>query len=387
MANEEHLAILKQGVEIWNGWRSRNFIVAIDLSNADLSFANLSNADLSFANLAGVDLFKADLSGAKLGGADLCGAWLVRANLSRSDLSRVQALVTNFNGAKFTGVCLEDWHINSQTELNEVICDYVYLKKEYQDKKLIFKERRPHNSNEIFALGEFTKLFQKSIETVDLIFKNGIDWKAFSYAFRKTQFDNDTLQLAVQSVENKEDGVVVIRISVPADINKNQIYSDFRQSYEFAHKALEAQYQVRIDDKDKEINRLFLLLNQAQEKLGEVPKLMAEQPKVQQNFSGSVYGVAGNVEGNQNIYALEQKQTLAEAAAEIQRLLKQLEENNPTATVKQQQAFVDAAVSPTLKARFLSALQAGWKEAVKEFLDNPYVNVGVAILEGWQEAE
>lgn len=55
--------------------------------------------------------------------------------------------------------------------------------------------------------------------------------------------------------------------------------------------------------------------------------------------------------------------------------------------MEQQQAFVDAAVSPTLKAKFLSALQAGWKEAIKEFLDNSYVNVGVAILEGWQEAE
>lgn len=91
-------------------------------------------------------------------------------------------------------------------------------------------------------------------------------------------------------------------------------------------------------------------------------------------------------EFHQHNYAPEQKQTLAEAAEEIQRLLKQLEESNPTATVEQQ-AFVDVAVSLTLKARFASALQAGWKEAVKEFLDNPYVNVGVAILEGWQEAE
>jgi hypothetical protein len=96
------------------------------------------------------------------------------------------------------------------------------------------------------------------------------------------------------------------------------------------------------------------------------------------------------IEGNYvqgNYYAPEQKQTLAEAATEIQRLLKQLEETNPTATIEQQQAFVDVAVSPTLKAKFVSALQAGWKEAVKEFLDNPYVNVGVAILEGWQEVE
>lgn len=102
-------------------------------------------------------------------------------------------------------------------------------------------------------------------------------------------------------------------------------------------------------------------------------------------------GITGNitekVEGNYIQHGSEQKMELAEAAAEIQKLLKQLEENNPTATEAQQQVYVDAAVPPPLKARFVSALQAGWKEAIKELLDNSYVNVGVAILEGWQEAK
>jgi len=106
---------------------------------------------------------------------------------------------------------------------------------------------------------------------------------------------------------------------------------------------------------------------------------------------GTQKNVAGVVEGDQigtqHNYAPEQKQTLAEAAVEIQKLLKQLEETNPTATQAEQQAYVTASIPPTLRRRFVSALQAGWKEAIKEFLDNPYVNVGVAILEGWQEAE
>jgi DNA-binding transcriptional regulator YhcF (GntR family) len=82
-----------------------------------------------------------------------------------------------------------------------------------------------------------------------------------------------------------------------------------------------------------------------------------------------------------------EQQNLADAAAAIQRLLKQLEETNPLATQAEQQAYVTASIPPTLRKRFVSALQAGWKEAIKEFLDNPYVNVGVATLEGWQEAE
>jgi len=61
-----------------------------------------------------------------------------------------------------------------------------------------------------------------------------------------------------------------------------------------------------------------------------------------------------------------------------------LEVNNPTATEAEQKAFVTAAVAPTRRARVLTALQAGGKEALKEFLDNPYLNVAIAIIEGWK---
>ncbi len=68
------------------------------------------------------------------------------------------------------------------------------------------------------------------------------------------------------------------------------------------------------------------------------------------------------------------QQTLAEAAAEIQKLLKQLEQTNPTATVEQQKAYVDAAISPTLKQRCVGALKAGGETAIEEFLDNPVLS-------------
>jgi len=54
MANEEHLKILKQGVERWNKWRLENAKDAIrpDLIGADLSGANLRGAYLSGADLS-----------------------------------------------------------------------------------------------------------------------------------------------------------------------------------------------------------------------------------------------------------------------------------------------------------------------------------------------
>jgi uncharacterized protein YjbI with pentapeptide repeats len=52
MANEEHLARLKQGVDAWNQWRKEYPILMPDLSGADLVMAHLVGLDLSTANLA-----------------------------------------------------------------------------------------------------------------------------------------------------------------------------------------------------------------------------------------------------------------------------------------------------------------------------------------------
>jgi hypothetical protein len=94
-----------------------------------------------------------------------------------------------------------------------------------------------------------------------------------------------------------------------------------------------------------------------------------------------------NVQGDQNIYTSPEKQSLAEAAAEIQKLLKQLEQTNPTATDVEKQAFVSKFIPLTLRQLAVSALQSGGKAAIEEFLDNPYVNVAIAIIEGWRSAE
>ena len=91
MANEEHLAILRQGVDIWNQWRIENPEETPDLSAADLSAAyldeaNFSRADLRLANLRGAYLDEANFSLANLCGADLSEATIIRADLSQADL-------------------------------------------------------------------------------------------------------------------------------------------------------------------------------------------------------------------------------------------------------------------------------------------------------------
>jgi uncharacterized protein YjbI with pentapeptide repeats len=60
MANYEHVALLKKGVDAWNEWRGQNPDIRPDLGGANLSEANLSAAYLGRANLAGANLSAVD---------------------------------------------------------------------------------------------------------------------------------------------------------------------------------------------------------------------------------------------------------------------------------------------------------------------------------------
>jgi cell division protein ZapA (FtsZ GTPase activity inhibitor) len=101
---------------------------------------------------------------------------------------------------------------------------------------------------------------------------------------------------------------------------------------------------------------------------------------------------AGQIGGNITNYNPEQKQNLAQAAADIQQLLNQLSQTYPTTTSSEKMTVVAKAVdeiesNPTLKARVIGALKAGGTEALKELIDNPLINILLASIEGWQEAE
>jgi hypothetical protein len=232
--------------------------------------------------------------------------------------------------AIFTGACIEDWNINSETNLNNVICDYVYLKEDEQ-------ERRPSDPKKNFAPGEFTKLFQKALETVDLIFSDGIDWQVFLASFQNLQVEYGSDQLAIQAIEKKPGGAFVIRVEVPLDADKASIEDSFWQKYKPLLEAKDEQiafYRQEMETKRQENTRLLGIIETMAEK---------ETSKVNMSFHAPVTGVAGNVEGNQNIYAPEQKPTLAEAATEIQQLLTQLQSQGFNSEDAQQKAANDLA--------------------------------------------
>ena len=138
MANEEQLAILRQGVEVWNQWRKENPNVEIDLSKTsfkrrilprvDLRGANLSGSDfseailswsdLSGATLIGTNFYVADLYETDLRGADLTGSILVGAHLIRTKIDKAKV-----SGSSIYSINVWDLEGEFEEENNLVITD------------------------------------------------------------------------------------------------------------------------------------------------------------------------------------------------------------------------------------------------------------------------
>jgi uncharacterized protein YjbI with pentapeptide repeats len=115
MANAEQLAILKQGVEVWNKWRLENRGLRVDLSGASFREAVLSGADLDEADLSWGKFPGAHLKGANLTGADLNRANLTKADLGKANLRKANLSEANLWKAQLSGANLREaklWRAN-----------------------------------------------------------------------------------------------------------------------------------------------------------------------------------------------------------------------------------------------------------------------------------
>jgi hypothetical protein len=92
------------------------------------------------------------------------------------------------------------------------------------------RERRPPGTSE-FAPGDFTKLYTKVINTVQILLRNGINKEAFAIAFQNLMEENPGIDFdSVQGIE-KKDKDFLLTIEVSEEIDKNEVYQDFLEPY------------------------------------------------------------------------------------------------------------------------------------------------------------
>ncbi|WP_204103055.1 MULTISPECIES: hypothetical protein [Spirulina sp. CCY15215] len=118
--------------------------------------------------------------------------------------------------------------------------------------------------------------------------------------------------------------------------------------------------------------------------------------RLQQKFNISDSNIA-SVTGSGHIdnatinnYSPEQRQSLTEAANEIQELLNQLSQTynppNPLNNSKIATAGVEAIENnQALKSKIIKVLKAGGTETLKELIDHPAVNIVMACVEAWKD--
>lgn len=392
-----------QGVESWNRCRKEGLInTRADLTNANLSKVNLegvnffgtdlSGADLSGAYLVDANLVCAILTNANLEGANLASANVIDADFTNANLKNVnfhyaEAQTTIFESATLTGACIHDWNISSETNFNHVICDYIYLKPNRQ-------ERRPSDPNTIFASGDFAIFSQKASETVDLIFSNGIDWQVFLTSFENLQIEYNNERIEIQAIEKKSNGILV-RIQVSSNTNKAIIEKSFWRQYKPLLKAKQEQikfYKQEIESKRQENTKLMRMIEKMAEKDNRTIKT---NTYYEQSGNLGIGHNEGEIKDRAKIAGVvneAQQQNLARAAADIQQLLEQLSLDYPTETLSQKAVVAEKVIkqiesNSKLKQRVINAVKAGSLGAFEKAIDNPIGAFVAEGIKGWQEID
>jgi hypothetical protein len=431
------LTWIKDQVIFWAAVGGTSFYTA-DLKDACFDGASLRQTDFREANLTGtsfINAFGLELArtkgtilenpkvrqllvtlngrGQNLTGANLCGANLKRIDFREATLANVQLLDADLSDGCLTDACIQDWNINHNTRFNNVECKRVYLRRSQYGH---FLDPKPDSGE--FKPGEFEKWITDIQDTIDLIFQNGLNWRAFLFSLTQTAINNEGLDLSVRSIENKGDGVVVAKLNIAQEMSKSLIHQEIIDHYDHAIKMIDSKYQLILQCKDGEIERLKSFYESQQRFVQDIFTGMAEtrgevsivgesnriyvmnkagdiMEKSDRNINTSGGNYNERIQGDYvqgNYYAAGQPQSLAQAAAEIQLLLKQLEQTYPTATTSQQMVVAAEAINqiennPTMKQKVINAVKEGGLAAFEKAIDNPAGAFIAGAIKGWQEIE
>jgi uncharacterized protein YjbI with pentapeptide repeats len=289
----------------------RQLAITKEGQNQKFNHLNLRELNLKNANLQSASFISTNLSEATLQNANLRGAKLVQTQLYQATLIE----------ACLTGACIENWGISTDTQLDEIKCEYVYMRLPTEDDPDPW--RKPDKRNETFKEGDFADfiapiiktldLYQtqdvdmrqvaKRFKTLDLFHYDGIDPTAAAIAVTHLAENHPEAELEVVALEGRGQEKIRLQAKVASDANRSELYTEYFEKYTEIKSLSYTDIQallLGIKEKDERIYSLEKLLENAIKQ----PKFYVETYQNQGEFSMSqskgninISGTQGNVSG------------------------------------------------------------------------------------------
>ena len=211
-------------------------------------------------NLEGVNLQGANLQNASFIGTNLNNANLRNADLSKAILKQAQLDGTDMTGAILTGACIEDWGITGSTKLEDVQCDYVFMRLETKDNPN--RLRKPDNWGETFAEGEFADFIKPYVDTLDLYHSQNIDPRAISIALKNLSANHPEQELRFVAIERRGNNGLNLRFTTAPGADKSELSREYFTDYARIKKELPLAVQLKLTAQDTEIRTLNGIIEQ-----------------------------------------------------------------------------------------------------------------------------
>jgi uncharacterized protein YjbI with pentapeptide repeats len=220
--NSRKLERARLGKSILADQKVLKLLATGDGTNQNYTGLNFDGANLEAAKLNGANFTNANLNNTSLRGADLQYAILTEAQVLGSDLRNTY----------LTGACLENWNIDASTKLDDIECRYIYLLAEPNQNGT--RERRPHDPDATFSPGDFSNLYQKVVNTVEILLKDGYrNAAAYSAALQTLMATNPKLTSdSLQSIKRVGQHDAQITLNVPPETDKADLEKQFQRTYE-----------------------------------------------------------------------------------------------------------------------------------------------------------
>ena len=269
---------------------------------------DLRGLNLKHACLTDISFIGADLGETNLQEADLSRARLVQTHLYRSDLSN----------ACLTGAYIQDWAISTDTLLEGVRCEYIYMRLPSVDDPDPW--RKPDNRQENFKPGDFADFISPIIKTLDLYKSQVVDMREVAIQFktldlfhygrlepsaaaisiRQLAENHPEAELELLALEGRGNEKIRLQAKLAGNANQSELYQEYFQTYRriksLPFKDLQ-KLLAGMEEKDERIRSLEKLLENAIAQPRFYLETHGDYIMSQSKGNISISGVQGNISG------------------------------------------------------------------------------------------